>query len=296
MAAIRECFEESGILLAKSLENPEELLMLSDEERQLGRHAIHQETISFQAWVKQRNGTPDVGMTFQISPWTCVQFISMGCIDLPVLDNLIPFTRWLTPARLSKRFTTQMYLYFLPLPSRESLSSSPLSPSFMQSPSSHFPSYQIPTSDGGIEHTTANFLPPSEWLSQYARKEIILFFPQFYLLSLITPFFSPLSPPSNTIDIPALIRQREALIEFTNTSDPPWGQKCLSSVTIFEDEEKYVNSLDHPGPELDGTLRKGDSERLMIIYKDQGERKAGAPRFGLVLRKDFAVEKEKEKL
>lgn len=71
MAAIRECFEESGILLAKSLENPGEFLMLSDEERELGRRAIHQETISFQAWVKQRNGTPDIGMIFQISLWTC---------------------------------------------------------------------------------------------------------------------------------------------------------------------------------------------------------------------------------
>lgn len=66
MAAIRECFEESGILLAKSIKNPEELLVLSDEEREQGRHAIHQEKISFQEWVKQRNGVPDIGTPFSI--------------------------------------------------------------------------------------------------------------------------------------------------------------------------------------------------------------------------------------
>src|ERR1700753_2590512 len=35
-------------------------------------------------------------------------------------DNLIPFTRWITPPNVPKRFTTQMYLYFLPLPSESS--------------------------------------------------------------------------------------------------------------------------------------------------------------------------------
>lgn len=68
MAAIRECFEESGILLAKRVESPGELLVLSDEEREHGRHAIHQEKISFQAWVKQHDGIPDIGTPSQFFP------------------------------------------------------------------------------------------------------------------------------------------------------------------------------------------------------------------------------------
>lgn len=62
MAAIRECFEESGILLARGRNNPNELLILSDEDREQGRRAVHQDKVDFQAWVEQRGGTPDIGM------------------------------------------------------------------------------------------------------------------------------------------------------------------------------------------------------------------------------------------
>lgn len=65
LAAIRECFEESGILLAKSKENPQELLLLTDEEREHGRHAIHQNRTDFRTWVTQRGGVPDVGMLLE---------------------------------------------------------------------------------------------------------------------------------------------------------------------------------------------------------------------------------------
>lgn len=61
IAAIRECFEESGILLAKRREQPNELLVLSHEDREQGRCAVHQEEVDFQAWVEQRGGTPDIG-------------------------------------------------------------------------------------------------------------------------------------------------------------------------------------------------------------------------------------------
>ena len=62
MGAIRECFEESGILLAKSKGNPEDLLSLSDEEREEGRHAVHANRIPFQEWVSQHGGVPDTGI------------------------------------------------------------------------------------------------------------------------------------------------------------------------------------------------------------------------------------------
>lgn len=61
MAAIRECFEESGILLAKRRDQPNELLIISDEDREQGRRAVHQEEVDFQTWVEQRGGTPDIG-------------------------------------------------------------------------------------------------------------------------------------------------------------------------------------------------------------------------------------------
>lgn len=65
MGAIRECFEECGILLAKSKKNPEDLLYLSDEVREEGRHAVHSNRIPFQEWVSQHGGVPDIG-TFSL--------------------------------------------------------------------------------------------------------------------------------------------------------------------------------------------------------------------------------------
>lgn len=62
MSAIRECFEESGILLAKNNEKPGHLLTLTDAEREDGRHAIHQNQIDFKKWVAQLGGTPDLGI------------------------------------------------------------------------------------------------------------------------------------------------------------------------------------------------------------------------------------------
>ena len=62
LGAIRECFEESGILLAKRLDDPEKLLELKDEERENGRHAIHTNSTSFKNWLKDKGGVPDIGM------------------------------------------------------------------------------------------------------------------------------------------------------------------------------------------------------------------------------------------
>ena len=62
IAAIRETFEESGILLAIRKDEPEDLLVLSDQDREQGRRAVHQNEVVFQAWVDQQGGTVDIGM------------------------------------------------------------------------------------------------------------------------------------------------------------------------------------------------------------------------------------------
>lgn len=65
MSAIRECFEECGILLArkKGEKRPGELLILSEEERGRGRQAIHGNEIEFQTWVARHGGSPDLGIS-----------------------------------------------------------------------------------------------------------------------------------------------------------------------------------------------------------------------------------------
>ncbi|KAL8754314.1 MAG: hypothetical protein Q9199_004427 [Rusavskia elegans] len=229
IGAIRECFEESGILLARDRNNinnasSSSLLQLNAQERDSGRNAIHKKQIRFQDWVRSHGGILDT-------------------------ESLHPFTRWLTPANIPKRFSTQMYLYFLPL----------AHPGIPQT-------LHIPTCDGGVEHTEAQFLPASEWLSLAQAEKIILFPPQFFLLKLVADFLKPDPSSGNTgISEGILQSQREGLLEFVKTGDPPWGEKCISPWPLKKEGKRLVMGLDEPGPELDGTDRRGDAERVVWV-------------------------------
>ncbi len=64
LGAIRECFEESGLLLARGKNASGTLLDVSEERREQGRHAIHENKVLFQDWVDQCGGIPDTGMPF----------------------------------------------------------------------------------------------------------------------------------------------------------------------------------------------------------------------------------------
>ncbi|KAL9132246.1 MAG: hypothetical protein Q9217_000050 [Psora testacea] len=234
VAAIRECFEESGLLLAKHSSNPDALIDLSELQRDAGRKAIHSQEISFLDWLKHNDATPDT-------------------------EGLITFTRWLTPANLPKRYSTQMYIYFLPIDS------------FLGKVSQE-KQMHIPTPDGGIEHTAAQFLYAKEWLDMALRKEIELFPPQFYLLSLIEPFLS--SPPLDdqaVLDNAMLQDQRQRLRRWIETDgDPPWGEKCISPDAIKKKKNEYlIIGLAEAGPELEGTGRRGDEERVLRVELDR---------------------------
>lgn len=61
-AAIRETFEETGILLSKS---PVEV---SDEVRDKGRKDVYNRHITFGDWVKNHGGVPDTGLFLCSSP------------------------------------------------------------------------------------------------------------------------------------------------------------------------------------------------------------------------------------
>ena len=175
-----------------------------------------------------------------------------------------------------------MYLYFLPLSSENSdLSSSSLGISPFPN---HLGAAQTPTPDGGLEHTAAAFSSPQEWLSLASRGEIILFPPQFFLLTLLSTFLE--TSGSNCAFPDTILRgQREALMAFVESGDPPWGEKCISPLSIFRDENREVLALDSPGPELQETNRKGDEERILVRNTERADRKI--PAFEVILRDDF---------
>jgi 8-oxo-dGTP pyrophosphatase MutT (NUDIX family) len=72
MTAIREAFEESGILLASSISPGGSASPISDAILDEGRVAIHSNKISFPDFLTKHNLRADV-------------------------DSLLPFTQWITP-------------------------------------------------------------------------------------------------------------------------------------------------------------------------------------------------------
>ncbi|MCJ1394339.1 hypothetical protein MMC18_007217 [Xylographa bjoerkii] len=239
VGAIRECFEECGILLAKRA-GKGGLLEVNDEERDQARRSVHAGKIRIREWVTGKGGVLDT-------------------------DGLIPFTRWITPANLPKRFTTQMYIYFLPLRETPSDTATNALPTDSEAMIAH------PTSDGGIEHTTARFLPPSKWLNMSRAGEIILFPPQFFLLHLLAPFLSPENGSGST-STEELAQQRRRVMDFVTSGNPPWTEKCMSPTGLMwkRGDGRAVLGLDKPGLELEGSGRRGDEERVVLVEFGKG--------------------------
>lgn len=271
MAAIRETFEECGILLAKSKKTGKLFTEISDSEREQGRKAIHSGTTKFSDLLEKWGAIPD-------------------------MDGLLPFTRWVTPPNVPKRFTTQMYIYFLPLGS--------VSPTKKAAPEGTPPMSGLqeedelvipnPTHDGGIEHTAARFLPPNKWLDLARSNRIILFPPQFFLTLLLAPYLSAsvTSPSSPTPSISTLQSEREKVLDFlsaprTYQGEPEvsFAEACISPIVLGQgaygnsagsfDKDTAVLALDKPGKEVEaqGQGRRGVREWVVTTrFKKEGPR------------------------
>lgn len=263
LAAVRETFEESGILIAKrSPADDDALLAVPEREREDVRRRVHADEVKFTEWVER-----DLGAAL------CV-------------DDLVPFTRWVTPPNMPKRFTTQMYIYFMPLAESPSAGDN--------GPADVVDVVQTPTPDGGVEHTAATFADASEWLRRQARGEIVLFPPQCYLLTLVADVFASVPPGLGGGDPEArYAAQRRALVDFvrrtptTSTGEVatgggkvalhpsaliPWSEKVMSPHALFirESDSRIVLGLDKPGPELKGSGAGGDFERVVLVKFTKG--------------------------
>lgn len=169
---------------------------------------------------------------------------------------------------MPKRFTTQMYLYLLPI------ARGPVPAEML-----------IPTADGGVEHTAAQFAPAQTFLKQAAANSIILFPPQVYLLKLLTDFLTggTASLEEGPLHFTA---QRKKLMKFLKktptavtpkgleqpTANIAWADKVISPnhLLIREEDNRVVLGLDKPGPELKGTDRGGDWERVALVKFGKG--------------------------
>ncbi|KAB5549605.1 NUDIX domain-containing protein [Coniochaeta sp. 2T2.1] len=289
LAAVRETFEESGILLARR-QNDGRVLNVPSDILEDGRKKTHGEKVKFGDWVASLGGKPDV-------------------------DNILPFTRWVTPTNVPKRFTTQMYLYMIPLPDSTSDSgildaSSPKQAVIVQTP----------THDGGLEHTAAKFDSVSAWLDKARDGSIILFPPQLYLLTLLSEFLTGDPPRSSSKDdkVKHYARQRSAVTAFLSqvpttpagmqvakehpAAVVPWAEKVISPTALFTlpGDGRLVLGLDKPGPELVQSGRAGDPDRVVLVdFKKEGPRRVEVRTREEVLRQKReaeAVEETKSKL
>ncbi|TGJ83289.1 hypothetical protein E0Z10_g5490 [Xylaria hypoxylon] len=251
LGAIRETFEESGILLVRKGGKAGPLLNLPTSERDKARKAIYEGNISFGKWLESIGGVADT-------------------------ENLVPFTRWLTPPGLPKRFTTQMYLYMLPL---ETSPDPVLSAAQSEA--------LIPTPDGGAEITAAHFDDVGTWLERPGRGEVILFPPQYFLLHLLSQFLTGAPAPGSLSPLMEhYSAQREKLRVFLDTvpttthpkavnhptSQIPWADKVISPVTLGlrHSDQRSILALDKPGAELKGSDRGGDWERVVLVKFGKG--------------------------
>ncbi|CZT22115.1 related to NUDIX family hydrolase [Ramularia collo-cygni] len=253
MAAVRETFEESGILLARN-NGFGRLIELDEKESEEGRKAVHGNKVPFQQWLSKKGGRAD-------------------------LDGLVPFTRWITPTNVPKRFTTQMYIYFLP-----TSSDTPL-----QGGSEDEVKIPTPTTDGGLEHTTARFLPASAWCRLAQEGRVILFPPQFFLLHQIAQHFDDLAAPTDYASIKKeslsreeLERRRKSLMEFVKGGTPPWTEKCISPIVSPQrdgkrrEDGRSILGLNRPGPELEAQNagRAGLQEECVLVeFQKDGPRR-----------------------
>jgi 8-oxo-dGTP pyrophosphatase MutT (NUDIX family) len=260
LAAIRETFEESGILLARN-NGFGRLIEVPEAEREAGRKAVHANEISFTKWLAQKGGRADV-------------------------EGLIPFTRWVTPTNVPRRFTTQMYLYFLPTSNSASAVNDKLSEAAESEAEVVIPN---PTTDGGKEHTTARFLPAAAWCRLAQEGRLIMFPPQFFLLHLVAQFLDELKSPTaysslsrEAVDRAELEQRRKRLVEFvTKTGEPVrWTEMCISPGPVplakKREDGRSVMGLHRPGVELEqmpGAKREGCRDYFVLTrFSKEGPR------------------------
>ena len=239
VGALRELFEESGILLAFRDEQRKQWLSVPQKVREEGRRLVHSGTSSFREWLQQQSSNA-------------------------VLDtaNLIPFTHWITPAGMARRFTTQMYLYFLPR-TASAFNEVGVQNERTLAQASDF----IPSSDGNVENAAATFASPRRWLDLCRSYEIILPPPQFLLLHLIAQILDDQGLESKE----RIQRLKEFVLSTPENRSLPWSKRSISPYVLTlqpREDGRVVMGLDKPGPEIEElgkALPDGEVERVLLV-------------------------------
>jgi len=212
-AAIRETFEETGILLADSSSSGRRMHMddqLLDEARKL----IHSGKLSFPEFLQQ-NG-------------------------LVMRRDLFPFTQWITPKNVSRRFHTNFYVAFLE-----------------DAPFSVQGENRLPTPDGGLEVISTSLRHPSAYIESFLTGEILLMPPQFYLLTTLREVLSDSSS-----------RSREGTERLKSLSRAAFGRMQINPSVVPHESDPAMSYFVYEGDESRGGP-KGRRHRSQVRFDEK---------------------------
>lgn len=172
------------------------------------------------------------------------------------LEGCVPFTRWITPKNLKRRFDTQMFLYMLDESKGKAVEDGKVE------------SQELPKGDGGIEVVSTTFMDIEKALELNKAGEITFFPPQFYLLSVLKNFVGK--------DVHGSVAEkRERLRKYLASSD--FGGRIMTPQMHGVLNGKTILGF---GP-------KGGSARLLLKnYADSGPRELEILQDGLEIAPD----------
>lgn len=155
MTALRETFEETGLLLLSS--SPSDSMLPSSMDLSAARKAIHSRS----------------------DPTTFTEFLSKHNLSPPPAKFLVPFTQWITPPIVPIRFHAQFYVLFL-----EDLKASGglVLDGEERQTQGDGAVVELPSDDGKVEIVEARFLHPDEIFRLMEKGDISLMPPQVYLI------------------------------------------------------------------------------------------------------------------
>jgi 8-oxo-dGTP pyrophosphatase MutT (NUDIX family) len=254
ITAIREVFEETGLLLASSINKGSALI--SPLELSQARKAIHS----------------------RVDPLTFPSFLASNHLSTaPIVDHLIPFTQWITPVNAKSRFSTRFYVAFLEemgeavhvaeeieLVISGSLGEEPISPnlgSVAQIP--------VPTHDDHVEILSTFFQAPREILRSFGEGAISLMPPQYYLLSTLADILEkPETSPD--LSVPQYVRQTVGKAFGARVFNPKFGTRTVGNDGISRAVLMYEGDDQYESASLGDTIGAENARRhrSLVTFKD----------------------------